>query len=418
MKNQLLSNAIKIIYYLIVVFLPTQLSKHFWLPANLINGLRVDYLSISVYFTDLLILVFLILLSLKNGWFKTWGKPFSNFFLLWTLLQLLWVPLVATQIFVSIKIFLFLIFTQNLTNLDLVKNKNILKIFSLQLLLLCLLVVGQLLRGGSINGPFYFLGERHYNASTPFIAKENISHFLFLRPYATFSHPNTLAGYVVLVFWWIFYFFKTHNKKEYIYKSSGLISGLVIILLSFSHSALLTMFAGLLIYIGAVFIKKLDVYKIITSIICILSLISPIIMLKLDFLSFQSVSARNILFNTALKKGVISIFFGGGWYADIVNLANNHINIDGRFWIQPVHNSWWFLIFSFGILPLLAFCVLFRKKVRFSFLNNNPHCLIILLILILGSFDHYWITQQQTLILLCLYVSTVISSFKKGTINI
>ena len=47
----------KVVLALLLVLLPSQLGYHFWPDWSLINGIRVDYLSPTVYFTDLIILV-------------------------------------------------------------------------------------------------------------------------------------------------------------------------------------------------------------------------------------------------------------------------------------------------------------------------------------------------------------------------
>src|ERR1035437_4087149 len=50
----------KIFFYLLILFLPTQLGKHFWPNFSFVYGLRLDYHSPTIYFTDLLILLIFI----------------------------------------------------------------------------------------------------------------------------------------------------------------------------------------------------------------------------------------------------------------------------------------------------------------------------------------------------------------------
>lgn len=47
----------KILIFLTILFLPTQLGKHFWPSFSYIYSLPVDYLSPTLYFWDLLILI-------------------------------------------------------------------------------------------------------------------------------------------------------------------------------------------------------------------------------------------------------------------------------------------------------------------------------------------------------------------------
>ena len=47
----------RFLFYSIAVFLPTQLGKHFWPSFSFVEGIRIDYLSPTLYLTDLLILL-------------------------------------------------------------------------------------------------------------------------------------------------------------------------------------------------------------------------------------------------------------------------------------------------------------------------------------------------------------------------
>src|SRR5687767_1088681 len=46
-----------LLYTLLLLFLPTQLGKHFWPEYSLLSGFRVDYLSPTLYLTDMLVLL-------------------------------------------------------------------------------------------------------------------------------------------------------------------------------------------------------------------------------------------------------------------------------------------------------------------------------------------------------------------------
>ncbi|MEA3355691.1 MAG: hypothetical protein U9Q63_04395, partial [Patescibacteria group bacterium] len=47
------------LFYLIIFLIPCNLSKHFILPSSYVNGILVDYLIPSIYFTDILIIILL-----------------------------------------------------------------------------------------------------------------------------------------------------------------------------------------------------------------------------------------------------------------------------------------------------------------------------------------------------------------------
>ncbi|MBI2593974.1 hypothetical protein HYW44_05025, partial [Candidatus Daviesbacteria bacterium] len=59
----------------------------------------------------------------------------------------------------------------------------------------CLLGIFQFLTGRALG--LWILGERNFNVSTPLISKFNFYDRVFLRPYATFSHPNLLSGFLL-----------------------------------------------------------------------------------------------------------------------------------------------------------------------------------------------------------------------------
>ena len=44
---------------LIIFLMPTQLGLHFWPLSSLVYGIRVDYLAPTIYFLDILLILFL-----------------------------------------------------------------------------------------------------------------------------------------------------------------------------------------------------------------------------------------------------------------------------------------------------------------------------------------------------------------------
>jgi hypothetical protein len=49
-----------LIFYFLILFLPTQLGRHFFTSFSFVSGIRVDYLSPTIYFTDILVLLLFI----------------------------------------------------------------------------------------------------------------------------------------------------------------------------------------------------------------------------------------------------------------------------------------------------------------------------------------------------------------------
>src|SRR5438045_3586285 len=52
-------------FYLLFLFLPTQFGKHFWPEFSFVYGLRLDYLSPTIYLTDILTIIIFVF-SIKS----------------------------------------------------------------------------------------------------------------------------------------------------------------------------------------------------------------------------------------------------------------------------------------------------------------------------------------------------------------
>ena len=167
--------------------MPSQLGFHFWPDWALVNGIRVDYLSPTLYFTDLIIAVIwafnhfkikvpliAIVLIVLNIFFSL--SPLTSIFKWLRILEYYW------------------LFTY-LRAQGAGRRAQGLK-FSI--VWTCFLAWLQFIKQGSAGGLWYFLGERSFNIFTPNIAKVFFGD-LILRPYATFSHPNVLGGWLVVV---------------------------------------------------------------------------------------------------------------------------------------------------------------------------------------------------------------------------
>lgn len=105
-----------------------------------------------------------------------------------------------------------------------------------------LLVMLQISKQASIQGIFYLFGERFLTASTPGVAKTAILDTVFLRPYGTFSHPNSLGGFFVgitAIFLPLGRFFKSYAFPQLLlYRKIILFVSALLVLMSFSKTAI------------------------------------------------------------------------------------------------------------------------------------------------------------------------------------
>jgi hypothetical protein len=96
-----------------------------------------------------------------------------------------------------------------------------------------------------------------------------------------------------------------------------------------------------------------------------------------------------------------NFLFGVGFNNSTIFIDGyNYAGTDLRF-SQPVHNIFLLLFSEGGVFSLIFFALLIRECAR-NFINSSYfHIYLIsfLQILLLGSFDHYFITIHQTLLL-------------------
>ena len=227
----------RVLFLVFVFFLPTQLGKHFFPSFSYLNGVRVDYLAPTVYFTDILVF-FLFLFNLK-----TVINFFKNKKLL-LVLGLLMVNVVLAKnqgvaLYQLIKIVEFLIvFSLGQQLFKIIKEKAALAVLFLTGIFQLSLAMLQLLLRHSVQGVFYFFGERLLTLTTPGVAKATVEGVEFLRPYATFSHPNSMAGFFLLLYFFVLTY-KNFNRYM-VLKYLVLFIFACLVFVSFSKVAILT----------------------------------------------------------------------------------------------------------------------------------------------------------------------------------
>jgi len=411
-----------VFFYLLILFLPTQLGKHFFGQFSFIYGLRIDYLSPTLFLTD--ILIFLIFIFSIKSILKILLKKHKKnilyflFFVLFLLIGIVVSKNPASGIMGGIKllefIYLGLFIYQNYEKLN---KKIIMSFLGFGIIFESLLSLAQYFNQGSFQGILYFLGERSFNQQTPGIANASINGELMLRPYGTFSHPNILSGYILLSSVLILSFKETLNKNLI---KLVLIFSTLGIFISFSRVAMVTWIIFLLTYFLIAMVKKYKNLKLNTtflkeglmvlSIVLIFFLIllsNSIVLERFTLFSFsdESVTQRVSLINSSFNMIIKSPVFGVG----INNFLNNlEPEFNNPILIQPVHNIFLLVFSQIGIIGFFAFMYLFFKSfTRVIALNKNIFIKLSLLtvIILIGLFDHYLLTIQQTQILFTIIVS-------------
>lgn len=414
-------NVSRLLFYLLTLFLPTQFGKHFITNFSFAKGIRIDYLSPTLYFTDILILI-IFLFSIKKVLQILINKYKKNFFLYLLFLLFLLVGIFSSKNYLA-GLYVFIKFIEfsylgvyAVINLKTLSKNVLATCFGLGIISESLLAIFQYLNQGSFQGIFYFFGERTFNGQTPGIANASINGALVLRPYATFSHPNVLAGYLNLAVIFYLYFLKQPITK---------IRLIVILIAAFGALVSLSR-VGILIFLISVgiffcitifekykkgksnpryFIYALMAGFFIAFVYFIFENNSLFVQRFLGLrLNDESVLQRGLLVKEALEMFFKNPVFGVGLGNFIPNLGKTFL-APGQ--LQPVHNIFLLILAETGFVGLISFIFLFKKII--SKTKNIYFLMVIISLIALGGFDHYLLTLQQGQLLFVLAVATIMS---------
>ena len=417
-----------------ILFLPTQLGRHFWPSFSLVDGIRIDYLSPTLYVTDILIVLLFIVWSLSCFSKLRIGNQesgigrkrnsliYNSLFIILFLSICIGIisslsPTAGFYKFIKILEFVFFGFM-------VAKNINIKKdfiivasLFTAGIIFESALAIWQFVNQSSIGGIFWFFGERTFSGQTVGIANANINGQLILRPYGTFPHPNVLAGYLVIVMTLIISNIKYQisNIKKWLLIFS-LIAGTIALLLTLSRVAIVVWLLVMGSWFIATFRKKFIIYHLSFIIFLIVGsiLLSP---LPSRFASITTVDKESFVLRQQLNNSAIEMFkqspiLGVGLNNFLVNLPRYQKPQAGPLFLQPVHNIYLLILAETGIVGfvfLLWFISKTYKRITihkrsFPFSNEKRNSLFIILssVLFLGLFDHYFLTLQQGQLLLAL----------------
>lgn len=357
--------------FLTLLFLPTQLGKHFWPHFSYIYSLKIDYLSPTLYFWDILAVSLFITWICKKPKVNQVALNLFFFFLLTQAFSLLSTAnigagLVRLEQYLIAGLFGVYIASQDFKSLGKIYLPLILGISGE-----ALLAILQFIKGATLG--FWILGERSFTLTTPGIAKFDFYGSEFLRPYATFSHPNVLAGFILLGIYLVYV-----RKRVNIFI---LILGSITVLLTMSRVAIL---AGIISLI--VLLKRKLIF-----LALVLLLLSPILFARFTAIfNFDNLTLlrREELIKDAWQMFLKNPILGVGLNNFIPTEAGNLLTGPSRF-LQPVHNIFLLVLSETGVIGLIGLIGLIgypmKKKLNLSWL----------IILFLGMFDHYFLTLPQ-----------------------
>ncbi len=397
----------EVLFFLTILFLPTQLGRHFWPQFSFVYSLPIDYLSPVLYFWDILMLVLWVVFLISGKHINRLALIFFYFFILTQALSLAFNPPSVGVGLIRLEQYtiagLFGVYIASL------KKGEIGKIYlplTLAIFGEAFLAILQFLKGGSVG--LWILGERTFSLSTPAIAKFDFYGREFLRPYSTFSHPNVLAGFMVSTILLLSFLRKQESiqikdrsqikfgmTRVVIYLSS------ITIILTVSRTAI---FAGL----TSAFILLKNKNRILLFLLVII--LSPILLTRFSSLvNFDNLTLlrREELSKTALNLWTSHPLFGVGLNNFIPTAADAILAGPSRF-LQPVHNIFLLSLSETGIIGLMGLISLigyplYKKKLLIVWAS----------IIFLGLFDHYFLTLPQGYRLLFLVWGISLSSLRE-----
>ncbi len=364
-----LANLEKYLLFLTLLFLPTQLGRHFWPEFSYVYSLPIDYLSPTLYFWDLLVVALLIIWILRRPKINWLAVNLLLIFLLTQAVSLVGADnvgagLVRLEQYLVTGLFGVYIASAKWKSI----SANLYWPLALAILFESVLAIAQFIKGGTLG--FWILGERIFTISTPGIAKFDFYGSEFLRPYGTFPHPNVLAAFMVISSLLI-------GKRMVVF-----LAGLAT-LLTFSRVAILAGSAAALVLLnrrGRIIL------------VAVLIILLPLLYTRYSsLLNFDNLTLlrREELSLSALSIWQSSPIFGVGLNNFIPTASDQILAGPSRF-LQPVHNIFLLALAEAGILGLLGLLGLLGYPIfRRSFL------LIWAVIISLGLFDHYFLTLPQ-----------------------
>jgi len=435
------------LFFGLLVLLPTQLGLHFWPDWASVLGRRVDYLSPTIYLTDVL------LIALLASWFfDDFYHKFliSNFqFLIkrknFKILIFKFAPILlfaALNIFVAVsKSAALYKWVKALEFIGLAwyilktKPNPALATFylSLGVLYSSIIAIFQFLFQHSLGGPLRWLGERTFSVDTPGIAKidfpgipdlgRGLSLVPLLRPYATFPHPNVLGGYLAVLLPLLVNLpirqilrpgsgrvrpilpmgKKTQENVLKFFKWTTIVLGTVALVLSFSRSAICV---GALATVIAVAKIKYPPRKIILIFTLLLLVLGSLFLVQKASERNESLVVRQQLNLAALKIWQQSPLVGVGLGNFLVKLPEA-LPFRQIYFLQPVHNIYFLILAETGTVGFILFLWLIwwviAKKKPF-----NIYRLPFIIFLLLGLIDHYPLTLQQGQILFAVLLALAV----------
>lgn len=407
----------KIVFFLLLATLPIQFGKHFWPYFSFVQGIRIDYLSPTLYASDVcFILLFLVSVTslrirLQKLFLSKVGFSIALSSIAWLFLASSW----QASLFGVVKLIEFIYIAVFVSTYF--KRKDIemsLFVVSLNALVESVIIFFQFFSQHSLGSLFYYLGERTFNPSTPGIATFRFMESDILRPYGTFPHPNVAAFFLLFSATWLLFSIKFERSMINYIKALAITTISFGIFFTFSRIVVI-LWVGV---VGIHLFKKLKPFPIhIKTRVGVLSFVGLVLLLILFFQRFELTFVKDLLLRGELVAISFNIFFthpifGTGLNNFFYSEAGYQKTLTPIF-LQPVHNIYLLWVAQTGIVGFLVALYFIKKiseRLKEFLLRKNKHYfyrfvpVVVVYISICGIFDHYFLTLQQGQLLTAIIV--------------
>lgn len=381
------------LFFLLVLFLPSQLGYFFFPDWALVRGLRVDFLAPVIYFTDILLALLLTLWLLGKRKFpvnKTLLFFLAVFVFVNTGLAMVWQISIFKWVTVVEMVLLGLYVKDQWGS---IKN-GFWKALPVAIGYTAIIATFQFLLERTLGGLLYFLGERTFSSSIPGIALFSLWGREVLRPYGTFPHPNSLGSFGLVSF----FLLASAPRKWLTYLGLG--AAVFLVGISFSQNAWAVFVVSLIFYLLVK--KKREQFSLgLLGAAVILSLLQPMVAKSMDgFILQEPITKRLILAKQAGEFFADSPLVGvglGNFIAALPAVAS--------WWLHPVHNIFLLVLVETGVVGFMFFGWLLMKSLVKALTAGNWGVAVALMVIVLtGLADHYWLTLHQNLLLFAIVV--------------
>lgn len=415
-------------FYAFVAVLPLQIKALIFTKGFYETGFFNPYLSHFLYLED----IFLIFALMFFGLHLVFGRGTADarrvraggnfyltvllgFFLAVYIFSLLVSVNKANTLFYIVRYFEFFI-VYLLISSEVVKIRKVVFVFLGAMFLVTFIGVLQYISQRSLG--LGFLGEPVVSATLRGVAKVNLFDGAVLRAYSTFPHPNLFAGYLVFAIFFCLYYWKKY-KSLFTFLLVVFGAGLI---LTFSRSAILALFAGVSVYYflaGA----RVSFRYILLGVVCVLLFIlvfdlTSILSQRFIFGDSASLTERGV-FYAAGEEMFLENPFGVG-AGNFTEAMQNYVGNKLMPWqFQPVHNIFVLLLNEIGIVGLITAVSLFIYAAYALLRNVGKKALtgrekksamlaaLLLTIFVIGLFDHYFVSLYQGQALLFMFFGIV-----------